>query len=33
VKYLGEEGEKKPLSGAVAICCPWDLVGLQIGNA
>uniref|UniRef100_A0A0D6R189 AB hydrolase-1 domain-containing protein n=1 Tax=Araucaria cunninghamii TaxID=56994 RepID=A0A0D6R189_ARACU len=26
VKYLGEEGENTPLGGAVAICCPWDLV-------
>lgn len=26
VKYLGEEGEKTPLAGAAAICCPWDLV-------
>eukprot|EP00250_Pteridium_aquilinum_P035334 c915_g1_i1 orf=464-2509(-) len=26
VKYLGEEGEKTPLGGAAAICCPWDLV-------
>jgi len=33
VKYLGEEGEKTPLAGAASICYPWDLVGLQIGNA
>ncbi|XP_048616178.1 embryogenesis-associated protein EMB8 isoform X2 [Brassica napus] len=26
VKYLGEEGEKTPLRGAVAICSPWDLL-------
>ncbi|CAH8309266.1 unnamed protein product [Eruca vesicaria subsp. sativa] len=26
VKYLGEEGEKTPLKGAVAICSPWDLL-------
>ncbi|KAL3689612.1 hypothetical protein R1sor_015921 [Riccia sorocarpa] len=26
VKYLGEEGSKTPLGGAIAICCPWDLV-------
>ncbi|KAJ7513814.1 hypothetical protein O6H91_23G015900 [Diphasiastrum complanatum] len=26
VKYLGEEGKNTPLSGATAICCPWDLV-------
>ncbi|XAR56312.1 Alcohol O-acetyltransferase [Bertholletia excelsa] len=26
VKYLGEEGIKSPVSGAAAICCPWDLL-------
>ncbi|KAG7599214.1 Alpha/Beta hydrolase fold [Arabidopsis suecica] len=26
VKYLGEEGERTPLRGAVAICSPWDLL-------
>ncbi|XP_010543285.1 PREDICTED: embryogenesis-associated protein EMB8-like [Tarenaya hassleriana] len=26
VKYLGEEGEKTPVAGAVAICSPWDLL-------
>ncbi|KAL2612401.1 hypothetical protein R1flu_024093 [Riccia fluitans] len=26
VKYLGEEGPKSLIGGAVAICCPWDLV-------
>ncbi|XP_020599760.1 embryogenesis-associated protein EMB8 isoform X2 [Phalaenopsis equestris] len=26
VKYLGEEGEKTPLTGAASICSPWDLV-------
>ncbi|KAK9743321.1 hypothetical protein RND81_03G232000 [Saponaria officinalis] len=26
VKYLGEEGEDVPIAGAVAICCPWDLL-------
>ncbi|KAJ0025507.1 hypothetical protein Pint_07765 [Pistacia integerrima] len=26
VKYLGEDGEKTPLAGAVAICSPWDLL-------
>ncbi|BBN17002.1 uncharacterized protein MPTK1_7g11160 [Marchantia polymorpha subsp. ruderalis] len=26
IKYLGEEKTKTPIGGAVAICCPWDLV-------
>ncbi|XP_044511681.1 embryogenesis-associated protein EMB8-like [Mangifera indica] len=26
VKYLGEDGERTPLAGAVAICSPWDLL-------
>ncbi|CAM6125529.1 unnamed protein product [Calypogeia fissa] len=26
VKYLGEEGPRTPLGGAVAISCPWDLL-------
>ncbi|CAN6686301.1 unnamed protein product [Malus baccata var. baccata] len=26
VKYLGEDGEKTPAAGAVAICSPWDLL-------
>ncbi|WRX30584.1 hypothetical protein QQP08_023071, partial [Theobroma cacao] len=26
VKYLGEDREKVPLAGAVAICSPWDLL-------
>ncbi|KAE8683394.1 protein SCARECROW-like [Hibiscus syriacus] len=26
VKYLGEDREKVPVAGAVAICSPWDLV-------
>lgn len=26
VKYLGENGEKVPVAGAVAICSPWDLL-------
>lgn len=26
VKYLGENGENIPVSGAVAICSPWDLL-------
>ncbi|GLU06799.1 hypothetical protein SLE2022_237930 [Rubroshorea leprosula] len=26
VKYLGEDGEKVPVAGAVAICSPWDLL-------
>ncbi|GAV60444.1 Abhydrolase_6 domain-containing protein, partial [Cephalotus follicularis] len=26
VKYLGEDGEKIPVAGAVAICSPWDLL-------
>ncbi|KAK1391936.1 Embryogenesis-associated protein EMB8 [Heracleum sosnowskyi] len=26
VKYLGEDGENVPVSGAAAICCPWDLL-------
>ncbi|PKA58360.1 Embryogenesis-associated protein EMB8 [Apostasia shenzhenica] len=26
VKYLGEEGESTPISGAASICSPWDLV-------
>ncbi|XP_010543274.1 PREDICTED: embryogenesis-associated protein EMB8-like [Tarenaya hassleriana] len=26
VKYLGEEGERTPIAGAVAICSPWDLL-------
>ncbi|CAB4289487.1 unnamed protein product [Prunus armeniaca] len=26
VKYLGEDGDKVPVAGAVAICSPWDLL-------
>ncbi|KAI4367417.1 hypothetical protein MLD38_023156 [Melastoma candidum] len=26
VKYLGEESDRIPISGAAAICCPWDLL-------
>lgn len=26
VKYLGEEGERTPVAGAVAVCSPWDLL-------
>ncbi|KAE8714272.1 hypothetical protein F3Y22_tig00110198pilonHSYRG00102 [Hibiscus syriacus] len=26
VKYLGEDREKVPVTGAVAVCSPWDLV-------
>ncbi|GMJ02186.1 hypothetical protein like AT1G34340 [Hibiscus trionum] len=26
VKYLGEDREKVPIAGAVAICSPWDLL-------
>ncbi|KAL6192140.1 hypothetical protein ACLB2K_038527 [Fragaria x ananassa] len=26
VKYLGEDGENVPVSGAAAICCPWDFL-------
>ncbi|XP_076897372.1 uncharacterized protein LOC143550643 [Bidens hawaiensis] len=26
VKYLGEYGEDIPIAGAVAVCCPWDLL-------
>ncbi|KAL6269539.1 hypothetical protein ACE6H2_026450 [Prunus campanulata] len=26
VKYLGEDGNKVPVAGAVAICSPWDLL-------
>ncbi|PPR87515.1 hypothetical protein GOBAR_AA33175 [Gossypium barbadense] len=26
VKYLGEDREKVPVAGAVAICSPWDLL-------
>ncbi|KAI4346592.1 hypothetical protein L6164_007475 [Bauhinia variegata] len=26
LKYLGEEGENIPVAGAVAICCPFDLL-------
>ncbi|XP_020599761.1 embryogenesis-associated protein EMB8 isoform X3 [Phalaenopsis equestris] len=30
VKYLGEEGEKTPLTGAASICSPWDLVSRSV---
>lgn len=26
VKYLGEDGINVPVTGAAAICCPWDLL-------
>ncbi|OAY39755.1 phospholipase ABHD3 isoform X2 [Manihot esculenta] len=26
VKYLGEKGVPIPLTGAAAVCCPWDLL-------
>ncbi|KAI4352845.1 hypothetical protein L6164_007058 [Bauhinia variegata] len=26
LKYLGEEGENIPVAGAVAVCCPYDLL-------
>ncbi|RXH87947.1 hypothetical protein DVH24_037592 [Malus domestica] len=26
VKYLGEDGDKTPAAGAVAVCSPWDLL-------
>lgn len=26
VKYLGEEGENTPISGAASVCSPWDLL-------
>ncbi|XP_021895988.1 embryogenesis-associated protein EMB8 isoform X2 [Carica papaya] len=26
VKYLGEDGGKTPIAGAVAVCSPWDLL-------
>ncbi|OMO56748.1 hypothetical protein COLO4_35563 [Corchorus olitorius] len=29
VKYLGEDREKVPVAGAVAICSPWDLLGVH----
>ncbi|KAG9447179.1 hypothetical protein H6P81_013307 [Aristolochia fimbriata] len=29
VKYLGEEGENKPIAGAASICSLWDLVVCQ----